>query len=194
MHRWTGLIFVVALLGTLGLVVAKAGPRAASTTKSGADAGTDAASTSTKDAGASEPADAEAPAVDPLAPDLEAPTSDAGTTLLNGDHAPPLTTDAPKSVLFGVILVQYKGAQGAGPNARSREAALDLAKQLASEAKTDFKATVAKGDKGSFDNAGRMPRNMLEPAPEYVLFSLAKDGVSEPVDSPRGYLILHRIE
>ena len=32
-----------------------------------------------------------------------------------------------------------------------------------------------------------MPRGMLEPAPEYVLFSLPKDGVSEPVDTPRGF-------
>ncbi len=35
---------------------------------------------------------------------------------------------------------------------------------------------------------------MLEPAPEYVLFSLPKDGVSDPVDTPRGFWIVHRIE
>ena len=44
------------------------------------------------------------------------------------------------------------------------------------------------------ENAGRMPRGMLEPAPEFVLFSLPKDGVSDPVDTPRGYWIVRRIE
>ena len=62
-------------------------------------------------------------------------------------------------------------------------------------AKTDFKAAVGKGDKpGSMDNAGRIPRGVLEAAPEYVLFSLPKGGVSEPVDTPRGYWIVQRIE
>ncbi len=121
-------------------------------------------------------------------------TSDAGATLIDGAPAPPLAADAPKSVVFGVILVQYKGAQAAPANARSHEAALELAKQLAADAKTDFKAALAKGDKGSLENAGRMPRGMLEPAPEYVLFSLPKDGVSEPVDTPRGFWIVRRIE
>ena len=97
-------------------------------------------------------------------------------------------------MVFGVILLQYKGAQGAPPGARSREAALELARQIAPDAKADFKAALAKGDKGSLENAGRMPRGMLEPAPEYVLFSLPKDGVSEPVDTPRGFWIVRRIE
>src|SRR5262249_12647406 len=121
-----------------------------------------------------------------------------GRTLLSGEAPPGLSADAPKSVIFGVILVKYKGAQAAPANARSREEALALAKQLAAEAKTDFKAAVAKavanGDKESMENAGRMPRGMLEPAPEYVLFSLPKDGVSDPVDTPRGFWIVKRIE
>ena len=127
-------------------------------------------------------------------PDAPFPTSDAGVTLLNGSVAPPLAGDAPKSVVFGVILFQYKGAQGAPANARSRDAALELAKQVAVDAKQDFKAALAKGDKGSTENVGRMPRGMIEPAPEFVLFSLAKDGVSDPVDTPRGFWIVHRIE
>jgi parvulin-like peptidyl-prolyl isomerase len=78
---------------------------------------------------------------------------------------------------------------------RSKEAALELAKQLAELGKTDFKSAVGKGDKpGSMENAGRIPRGVLEPAPEYVLFSLAKGGVSEPVDTPRGYWIVQRVE
>ena len=120
--------------------------------------------------------------------------SDAGATLLNGAAPPSLAGDAPKSVVFGVILVQYKGAQGAPASARSRDDALEHARQIAADAKTDFKAAVAKGDSGSMENAGRMPRGMLEPAPEFVLFSLPKDGVSDPVETPRGFWIVHRIE
>ena len=120
--------------------------------------------------------------------------TDAGGTLLDGTVPPALPSDVPKSVVFGVILLQYKGAQGAPPNARSRDAALELARKLVTEARQDFRAATVKGDKGSTDNLGRMPRGVLEPAPEYALFSLPKDGVSEPVDTPRGFWILHRIE
>jgi parvulin-like peptidyl-prolyl isomerase len=69
-----------------------------------------------------------------------------------------------------------------------------LAKELLPEAKTDFKAAVAKGDKGSQDNLGRIPRGFLEPAPEYVLFSLGKGEIGGPIDTPRGYWIVQRIE
>ena len=36
---------------------------------------------------------------------------------MNGSAPPPLAGDAPKSVVFGVILVQYRGAQGAPASA-----------------------------------------------------------------------------
>ena len=163
----------------------------------GPDAGADAAvyAGPAPSADGGEIADAGDSVEDPAAVDPQlAGASDAGARLLTGEAAPPLTGDAPKSIIFGVILVTYKGAQGAPPGSRSREAALELAKQLAVEAKQDFKATVGKGDKGSMENAGRMPRGMLEPAPEFVLFSLPKDGVSDPVDTPRGYWIVRRIE
>ena len=163
------------------------------------DAGVDAAADAAPDARAAgdagEIADAGDSAEEPLAVDPQlAGGSDAGARLLTGEPAPALAAEAPKTIVFGVILVTYKGAQGAPGNARSHEAALELAKQLAVEAKEDFKATVAKGDKGSMENAGRMPRGMLEPAPEFVLFSLPKDGVSDPVDTPRGFWIVRRIE
>jgi hypothetical protein len=122
-------------------------------------------------------------------------TVDAGGTLLiSGEVPPPLDAEAPKSVVFGVILVTYRGARGAPAGSRPREAALTMAKELAVEAKADFKAAVAKGDKGSSENLGRMNRGILEPAPEYVLFSLPKGGVSDPVDTPRGYWVVTRIE
>ncbi len=165
----------------------------------GLDAGVDASADAAPDAPSGldggEVADAGDSAEEPLAVDPQlAGGSDAGTRLLTGEPAPALAAEAPKSIVFGVILVTYKGAQGAPSSARTRDAALELAKQLAEEAKQDFKATVAKGDKGSMENAGRMPRGMLEPAPEFVLFSLPKDGVSDPVDTPRGFWIVRRIE
>lgn len=200
MQKWSALVFAALTAAFIALVFvdrphkAAPGPRTVATDEAGArDGGPEA-----DDGGsATKPDDGGTPAEPPDGgePGDEAPgVVDAGTTLLDGTPAPALAGDAPKSVVFGVILVTYKGAQGAPPNARSREAALELANQLATDAKTDFKATVSKGDRGSIENAGRMPRGMLEPAPEYVLFSLPKDGVSEPVDTPRGFWIVHRIE
>jgi hypothetical protein len=201
MQRWTAVLFGALIAGFIVLVVTERGgglrPGSATAADAGSDAAGDAAPAATAAVDAGEPTDADAPddpsAVPPGEPSLTA-TSDAGGTLLSGEAPPALGPEAPKSVVFGVILIQYKGAQGAPTKARSREDALALAKQLAVEAKEDFKAAVAKGDKGSMENAGRMPRGMLEPAPEYVLFSLAKDGVSDPVDTPRGFWIARRIE
>jgi len=204
MQKWSAIVFAAVVAAfAVGVVVGhapKGSPAPAPTTSAvPADAGpaADAAAPSARptDAGAAEPSStAGADEPPPAGTDPAFPATDAGATLIDGTAAPTLAADAPKSVVFGVILVQYKGAQGAPPGTRSRDAALELAKQLAVEAKKDFKATVPKGDKGSQDNAGRMPRGMLEPAPEYVLFSLSKDGVSDPVDTPRGFWIVHRIE
>lgn len=196
MQKWSALVFaavVAAFVAALFLARPSRKPTlgaepapSASASAGPADAGAPAAK---GDAGASGPADG---GVDePI--NLEAAT-DAGATLPDGSRAPGLAGDAPKSVTFGVILVQYRGAQFAPGNARTKEAALELAKQLADEAKRDFKATVPKGDKGSQENAGKMQRGFLEPAPEFVLFSLPKDGVSDPVDTPRGYWIVRRID
>jgi len=194
MQKWTALLFVVLVLGAVGVVVRAGMQRNAKSTAE--PVATAAASASTPpdagpaDAGTPEPSDAEAPADQ----DPTTQTDAGGTLLLNGDAPPALAAEAPKSVVFGVILVQYKGAQGAPTNARSKEEARVLAMQLAEEAQKDFKAAVAKGDKGSMENAGRLPRGILEPAPEFELFSLAKGGVSQPVDTPRGYWIVTRID
>ena len=79
------------------------------------------------------------------------------------------------------------------PSARKSKAE-KLAAELAITAKSDFEAAVKKGDAGSTDDAGRMFRGILEPAPEYMLFSLQKGQVSDPVDTPRGFWIVKRIE
>jgi hypothetical protein len=131
---------------------------------------------------------------DGVAADRSGMQNDAGGALLDGGDVPELVTDAPKSVIFGVVLVQYAGAQGAPPGTRSREQARALAGTLRELAKEDFGAAVDKGDPGSTKNAGRMFRGVLEPAPEFVLFSLDEDEVSEPVDTPRGFWIVKRVD
>lgn len=198
MQRWTALVFAALMAAfvvavVLGRTTSK-GPSVV-VLDAGVGAAADAAPAVPSVVDAGEIADAGDAVDEPLAVDPQlALGSDAGARLLTGEPAPALAAEGPKSIVFGVILVTYKGAQGAPGNARSHDAALELARQLAEEAKQDFKATVAKGDKGSMENAGRMPRGMLEPAPEFVLFSLAKDGVSDPVDTPRGFWIVRRIE
>jgi parvulin-like peptidyl-prolyl isomerase len=97
-------------------------------------------------------------------------------------------------VRFGVILVQYRGAEFAPSGARSKQEALVFARTLATEANTDFKTQVHRGDPGSMEDAGRIPRGVLEPAVEYALFMLPRGSVSEPIDTPRGFWIVRRIE
>jgi hypothetical protein len=197
MQRWTAVFFLVLFAGSAALVVAKGGPRPAPTPVAKADAG---AADAGGDAAAHAEVDASADPLDAGEPPAEGESAEGirvdagGALLLNGQPAPPVAAEAPKSVVFGAILVTYRGAQGAPANARTREAALELAQNLFADAKTDFKATVAKGDKGSTENLGRMPRGVLEPAPEYVLFSLGKGEVGGPIDTPRGYWIVQRIE
>jgi hypothetical protein len=193
MQRSTAVIYTIIFAGAVAFVIANSGPK-----------GHGESSGAAQDAGAGTDADADGPAEaqgdgdagdgggqEPVERDLR---TDAGGTLLSGEAPPGLTADAPKKVRFGVVLVQYRGAQGAPPMARSREVALALARELAETAKADFKAAVAKGDKGSTDDLGFLPRGVLEPAPEYELFSLPKGGVSGPVDTPRGFWIARRIE
>jgi len=122
-------------------------------------------------------------------------TPEGFDVLPDGRKAPPVPDSAPQEVTFGVIVFAYQGAQFAAPNARTKEQAKQKAITALADAKHDFSAAVAKGDHGSTSNAGRMPRGMLEGAAEYVLFTLTKGEVaSEPVDTPRGYWILRRID
>jgi len=128
-----------------------------------------------------------------LAP--EEASSEGFDILPDGRKAPPVPESAPQQVTFGVVVFAYQGAQFAQPGTRTKEQAKQKAEALVADAKRDFSAAVAKGDPGSTANAGRMPRGMLEPAAEYVLFNLTKGEVSSaPVDTPRGYWILRRID
>ncbi|WP_437677630.1 peptidyl-prolyl cis-trans isomerase [Sorangium sp. So ce131] len=196
MQRSTALIYTLFFAGAVAFVLANIGPKgpgaAVAPSDAGADADADAGPPAALDDGDAGP-DAGGDGLPGSAAE-PAGRSDAGVTLLSGEAPPGLPAEAPKRVRFGVVLVQYRGAQGAPPTARSRDAALGLAKELAELAKTDFKAAIDKGDKGSTDDLGYIPRGVLEPAPEYELFSLPKGGVSGPVDTPRGFWIARRIE
>jgi hypothetical protein len=105
-----------------------------------------------------------------------------------------MPTGAPKSVRLGVVLVQWAGAEGASSSARAKPDALKHATELLEQAKTDWKATVKAGDVGSSEDIGRIPRGVLDRATELSVFSLEKDQISEPLETPRGYWIVKRVE
>ena len=50
------------------------------------------------------------------------------------------------------------------------------------------------GDSGSSEDIGRIPRGVLDRATELAVFSLEKDALSEPLETPRGYWVVKRIE
>lgn len=116
-----------------------------------------------------------------------------GTRLLDGTVPPALPAGVPRSMRFGVVLVQYRGAQRAALGARAKPEALALAEELLTLARTDFKAAVQRGDPGSAADLGRIEVNILEPAPNYVLFTLPPGGVGGPVDTPTGYWVLKNL-
>jgi len=125
---------------------------------------------------------------------------DAGPpgALFDGGAVPPLPPGSPKQVRFGIVLVSYEGAEpsvgSSHPAKRSRQEARALAEKLLETAGQDFHAAVQQGDVGSSEDVGRVKLGILEPAPEYVLFTLPVKGVGGPVDTPRGYWIVKRLE
>jgi hypothetical protein len=125
------------------------------------------------------------------------PREDGGV-LFDGTPIPPLPLSVPRQVRFGVVLVAYAGAQpsasGNRPATRSRDQARELATRLSQTAAQDFRAAVQQGDPGSSDDVGTVKLGILEPGPEYVLFTLPVSGVGGPVDTPRGYWIVKRLE
>jgi len=121
---------------------------------------------------------------------------DGGLSLLNtilGDGGA-MPSSAPRTVKLGVVLVQFVGAEGASSSARAKPDALKHALELAERAHTDWKAAVKAGDPGSSDDIGRIPRGVLEHSTEVAVFSLGAGDVSEPLETPRGYWVVKRLE
>jgi hypothetical protein len=143
--------------------------------------------------------EAEAKPADPLADlagmaDPRGSGSGPGWRMPDGRVPPPLPADAPKQVRIGVVLMVFAGSQGAPPSARSKTEALALAQKLAIDAKADFHAAVVRGDNGSADDIGHIPRGVLEGATEFEAFTMTVGSVSDPLETPRGYWIIKRLD
>ena len=114
-------------------------------------------------------------------------------TFPDGGKVPELPDSAPQEVSFGVVQFAYQGAQFAASDSRTKDQAKQKANEILELAKHDFVAAVAKGDRGSTSDAGRIPRGVLEPPIEYVLFLLEKGAIGPtPIDTPRGIWIVRR--
>jgi hypothetical protein len=206
MQRWAAVIFGVLLVIATVVVVRSAGrpdatPKVASSTAGSSGKPVVLALPTTLPGGPSlsMPGGAQLPMLGDLdggMPPLptEEPTDAGGAILPNGSAAPMLADGAPKTVRFGAILFEYRGAETATRTTRTREDALAQAKTVAEHAQNDFAEAVKEGDKGSGEDFGMIQRGIFEPAPEYVLFNLKVGEVSEPVDSPRGFYIFKRLE
>lgn len=182
-----GLSFLAALIGVILVSHDKPKPRASAPEKPvpSAVASVSPAASSTsgaigKDAG--------------LADDAGAISFTEGfETFPDGGRVPELPSSAPQQVSFGVVQFAYQGSQFAGSDALTKEQARQKAEATMELASRDFAAAVSKGDRGSTTDAGRVPRGVLEPPIEYVLFMLNKHTVNPvPIDTPRGYWIVRR--
>lgn len=192
MNRWASVVVGGVLVAMIGALVWKSGR--------GPSRPAVAASASAEHEGRTGPDTVDAGAVpEPLLTlrfDADGGLAGSGGNLeaKTDDLALGLPSGSPKTVRFGVILVQYRGAELAPPSARPKHEALALARTLAEAANADFKTQVHRGDPGSMEDAGRIPRGVLEPSVEYALFRLPRGNVSEPIDTPRGFWIVRRIE
>src|SRR5688572_6873344 len=189
MHRWTSLVFGLLFVAAIaGIVIASRQPAVELPV----------ASASVSPAASVAPVSTENPVrADPVTPTdagVESANSSAFHVLVDGGPVPPLAEDAPKRVQLGVVLFQYKGAQGAPTNSRTKDAARSKAQDTVELAKKDFDEAVKLGDPGSLSNAGDIPRNVLEPVIEYTVFRMEPGAVyPEPIDTPRGYWIVRRL-
>ncbi len=185
-----GLGFLAVLIGALLIFhdspkkpSAPATPSARASAQPAASASGSAASASVADAG---PADDDGGAL---------PFTEGFETFPDGGKVPELPNAAPQEVSFGVVQFAYQGSQFADKDSRTKEQARQKAEEALELAKHDFAAAVSKGDRGSTSDAGRIPRGVLEPPVEYVLFMLDKHTVAPaPIDTPRGYWIVRRID
>jgi hypothetical protein len=152
----------------------------------------DAGDSGAKDAGAFDPL-ADLPSTASTT-DTRSGETGPGSRLPDGHPAPPLPEGTPKQVKIGVVIVAYAGAQGVAPGSRSKNDALAIATKLAGDAKNDFHSAVLRGDSGSADDVGHIPRGVLELGTEYVVFTMPVGTVSDLLDTPRGYWIVKRLD
>ena len=158
---------------------------------------------------AATPADASAAPAAASAPSKEAaPTPTAASViparpatntkfdkLDDGNAVPALAEDAPQQVKLGVALFAYDGAQGVPPGSRSRDAALELARAALQAGTAEFAKALEKADRGSRDDVGWVRRGILEKRVEYEVFRLEKGTLaSEPIDTPRGFWVVRRLQ
>lgn len=184
-----GLGFLAALTGVIlvshdspkaGQAKAKPTASAAPSAKAAASASATASASASVDAGPPDDAGV-------------APFTEGFETFADGGKVPELPNSAPQQLSFGVVQFTYQGAQFAGSDARTKELSRQKAEATLELAKHDFSAAVGKGDRGSTTDAGRIPRGVLEPPIEYVLFTLDKRTVYPSViDTPRGFWIVRR--
>ena len=177
MHRWASAAFGLLALAALAIVVLNVAPQR---TGIPPEESLVSAAPSASASAAAPPTPSSEPNTGP-----EEPALDGGV--------PPLPPDAPSSVEIGVIQFTYRGAERAPQDAPAKEAALERAQAVLAAAREDFDAAVSQGDAGSAPNLGRIPRGVLEPGVEYVVFTLEPGQVSQqPLDTPRGYWIVRR--
>jgi hypothetical protein len=188
---WLTRVVAVLVVGLAGYLAYRGMPVRTPIVVAASDAGGgDAGAEAGADAGAVSPPDTQLGVTTDggLDLDLAAVTGDAGILVgVLGDKAP-------RTVHIGVILVSFHGAQGASSSARPKQEARDLTARLAADAKTDFHGAVQRGDSGSSDDVGRIPRGVLESATEYAVFSLAAGEVTEAIETPRGFWIAKRLD
>jgi hypothetical protein len=185
MQRAVPLMIILLVLGVAGYLLAARKPKNNAAPSAAAQPTASATSNSVEAVAASASADPE--------PDVTPPSQSELDKLLGGGPVPPLPKDAPQQVDIAVILFTHEEAELAGKRARSKKEALRLAQELIPQARENFTEAVKRGDPGSTDDAGTVPRGVLEPALQYVVYTLEKGQVfPEPVDTPRGYWVVKR--
>lgn len=180
-HQWLNRIVGLGVVGLVGYLTLEATPTGAPKAEPTHKAETAALA----DAGAPAPA-ADAGAVTEVSLPL--------TLTLGEPDGGVLAANAPRTVRIGVVLVAWTGAEGARPAAPGKAEALAKATRLAQLARTDFNGAVKEGDPESGLDVGRIPRRVLDPRTEIAVFNLAPGEVSEPLETPRGYWVVKRIE
>jgi hypothetical protein len=199
MQRWLTILLGAVSVGLALLVAYKSvGPRPATAHEEHADAQAEAAvplaGADAGDDGATGRGGFLSDLGGPGAGDPRLAELGPGSRLPDGRIPPPLPEGTPKHIRLGVVLVTFAGVQGAPPNPRSKKDALEAAMKLATDARNDFHGSVIRGDSGSADDIGHIPRGILELGTEYVAFTMPVGTVSDPIETPRGYWIIKRLD